>query len=512
MSADHNPRKIAVLVENEYIPEEIRDYRQVFSQAGYEVELMSRLWGQKSCTFISALDPLEYKPGNQPEQLEVGVDFDSVRIEDYAAVLIAANYVSVRLRYFDRSRDGTEPRNSPAVRFFSRAMRNGKIVKGALCHGLWILTPAPELLAGRKVICHEVVQADIQNAGAIMTHTDNNVVVDGDLVTGHSKAEARALAEAVIGQIARVRDGEGSQAVSNETQTLSSRAVAVNRSKRILTVLSEWGYWGEELIGPLDQFDAVGYQVDFCTPTGKRPNAIPVSMDPEFIDPPLNRPVTSEEVARKVREIDDPATAQGRRLERPINLSDWIPERPYASSSTYVRGLEAYNRNLDRALDRISRYDALLLVGGSGPIVDMANNGRVHDLILGFLRAGKVVAAECYGVTCLAFARSWEDRKSIIWGKRVTGHCLEYDYHDGTAFVRARNTFLDFDMGPPAYPLEFILRDAVGPDGEYIGNFGRERSVIVDYPFVTGRSTPDSYLTGQKVIEVLENGLRRWGW
>ena len=25
--------------------------------------------------------------------------------------------------------------------------------------------------------------------------------------------------------------------------------------------------------------------------------------------------------------------------------------------------------------------------------------------------------------------------------------------------------------------------------------------MIVDYPFVTGRSTPDSYLTGEKVIE-----------
>jgi hypothetical protein len=35
--------------------------------------------------------------------------------------------------------------------------------------------------------------------------------------------------------------------------------------------------------------------------------------------------------------------------------------------------------------------------------------------------------------------------------------------------------------------------------------------VIVDYPFITGRSTPDSYLTGQKVVEVLEDGLRRWG-
>lgn len=36
--------------------------------------------------------------------------------------------------------------------------------------------------------------------------------------------------------------------------------------------------------------------------------------------------------------------------------------------------------------------------------------------------------------------------------------------------------------------------------------------MIVDFPFVTGRSTPDSYLTGQKIVEVLENGLTRYGW
>ena len=29
-------------------------------------------------------------------------------------------------------------------------------------------------------------------------------------------------------------------------------------SKRILMILSEWGYWGEELIGPLETFDEAG--------------------------------------------------------------------------------------------------------------------------------------------------------------------------------------------------------------------------------------------------------------
>jgi len=282
--------------------------------------------------------------------------------------------------------------------------------------------------------------------------------------------------------------------------------------RRILVALSEWGFWGEELIGPLDEFDKAGYGVDFVTPTGKRPVAIGVSKDPDFIDPALKRPVTSPEVAAKTAEIDDPDTERGKRLDNPINLSQWFPERPYWAAPNFVRAMEAYNRQRSRAEEEIAKYDALLIVGGSGPLVDLANNQRLHDMILGFQRAGKLVAAECYGVACLAFARDIEDRKSIIWGKRVTGHCIEYDYKDGTGFMRGRDDPLPFNMGPPPYPLEFILRDSTGPEGQYIGNFGEETSVIVDYPFVTGRSTPDSYLTGQKIIEVLETGLRRWGW
>jgi putative intracellular protease/amidase len=273
-------------------------------------------------------------------------------------------------------------------------------------------------------------------------------------------------------------------------------------SKTILIVLSEWGYWGEELLGPLETFDAAGYRSDFATPTGRRPAVITVSVDPAYVDPPLGRAVTTEEVARKVRELDG-----SDRLDNPIDLSSWLPERPYRSAPNYLREQEGYYRRLQEVERELDAYDALLIVGGSGPIVDLANNQRVHDLILAFHALGKPIAAECYGVACLAFARDQEDRRSIISGKHVTGHCIEYDYKDGTGFLGT-----DLNMGPPPYPLEYILRDATAPDGRYVGNFGKETSVIVDYPFITGRSTPDSYLTGQKVVEVLERGLRRWGY
>jgi putative intracellular protease/amidase len=274
-------------------------------------------------------------------------------------------------------------------------------------------------------------------------------------------------------------------------------------ARKILIILSEYGFWGEELIGPLETFDAAGYEVTFATPNSGRPHALPPSMDSNYLDPPLGRSVTSPEMAEKVRAID-----KSPRLDKPLNIAALMPERPYFSSHNLIRELEAYNKDVDAAgRGWLAEYDALLIVGGSGPIVDLANNQRVHDIILTFLRNGKPIGAECYGVACLAFARDWENRQSIIWGKHVTGHCKEYDYKDGTGFLG-----VDFNMGPPPYPLEYILRDATGPNGAYIGNFGRETSVIVDYPFITGRSTPDSYLTGQKMVEVLEKGLTRYGW
>jgi putative intracellular protease/amidase len=274
-------------------------------------------------------------------------------------------------------------------------------------------------------------------------------------------------------------------------------------NKRILTVLSEHGYWGEELIGPLETLERAGYKLDFATAKGRRAHALPPSMDPGYVDPPLGKPVTSAEMAGKVKALE-----ASDRLDRPISLVQLLPERPYPSSATFIRDFEKYNDAVDAAAAKVTtKYAALLLVGGSGPIVDMVNNQRLHDLILAFHRAGMPIAAECYGVACLAFARDYHLRKSILWGKHVTGHPIEYDYHDGTGFLGT-----DFNMGPPPYTLEYILRDATGPDGGFHGNVGRNVSALVDYPFITGRSTADSYKTGELLVATLEKGLRRYGW
>ena len=285
---------------------------------------------------------------------------------------------------------------------------------------------------------------------------------------------------------------------------------------KVIFAVSEWGYWGEELIGPLDACDKAGYEVEFVTPTGARPTPLAVSMRTDYVDPPQGKSVTEAGMAARTRELD-----ASHRLDKPHNLADWVPERPYPSSPTYLRDMEAYYRAVERIVTHdLPAYDALVIVGGSGALIDLANNQRLHELVLGFVRLDKPVAAVCYGVATLAFARDPLRKLSLIRGKRVTGHPIDYDFHDGTGFEGphavdgSAKGFGDgyINFGPPFYPLEFILRDAVGPDGEFIGNVGHAESVVVDYPFITARSTESSLGCGKALVDVLDNGVRRYGW
>jgi protease I len=193
-------KKIAVLLETEYIAQEIEYYRQHFTALGAQVDLMSYLWGEKSKRFICDIDSPD-RPIKDIHTIEVDIDVTNVKVDDYHAVLMAANYCSVRLREIPpmHSLGSCElTRTAPAVQFFGQAMKNKKIVKGALCHALWILTPLPELLKDRKVICHTVVLADICNAGALFTPSPEEVVVDDDLITARSAKNLIPYCDAIV--------------------------------------------------------------------------------------------------------------------------------------------------------------------------------------------------------------------------------------------------------------------------------------------------------------------------
>lgn len=190
-------KKVAVLVETEYIPSELNYYRDFFTKLGAEVEFLTYLWGKSERKIVSDVD----SPEKEVCSMVITKEIADANPNDYAVVITAANYVAVRLREIPPMGcmgDASLVRSPAAVRFMASAMMNPYIVKGALCHALWILTPVPELLKNRRVICHTVVLADVINAGAIYVPDDSHVVIDHDLVTARSAADIEAYCNAIL--------------------------------------------------------------------------------------------------------------------------------------------------------------------------------------------------------------------------------------------------------------------------------------------------------------------------
>jgi protease I len=182
-------RKIVVLIEGDFYEHEIWYYHYRFPEEGAELHFMSRLWGQQSITFKGH----EYHaPFECHESFE---DMSDESLASCAAVIVPAGMVADRLRYTEDT--GKLP---PATVFLQRAFANKKIIKGIICHGLWLVSPAPELVRGRRLVVHNNLLGDARNMGAV--YVDQDVVVDGDLVTGRTGNHCHMFARTIIDQIA----------------------------------------------------------------------------------------------------------------------------------------------------------------------------------------------------------------------------------------------------------------------------------------------------------------------
>ena len=121
-------------------------------------------------------------------------------LRSYSAVIVPSGMVSDRLRYTENV-----SKLPPATEFLRRAFAEPGIIKGIICHGLWLVAPAPELVRGRPIVVHNNLIGDARNMGAI--YTDRDVVVDGDLVTARTGAHCHLFAREVLDLLAS-RSGE----------------------------------------------------------------------------------------------------------------------------------------------------------------------------------------------------------------------------------------------------------------------------------------------------------------
>lgn len=181
-------KKIAVLIESDYYENEIHYYQHRFPEEGMELHFLTRLWGQSSLTFTGH----EYKV-----PMEVNRSFETLsdaELRDYAAIIVPSGMVADRLRYTE-----DVSKIPPATEFLARAFAEESVLKGIICHGLWLTAPRTDLIQGRRLTCHNNLIGDARAYGA--EYLDEDVVQDGDLITARTGGHCHLLARTLIEQL-----------------------------------------------------------------------------------------------------------------------------------------------------------------------------------------------------------------------------------------------------------------------------------------------------------------------
>lgn len=87
----------------------------------------------------------------------------------------------------------------PACELLKRAFAKPNLIKAIICHGLWLAAPVVEVVKGRKMTCHPSLHGDALVYG--VDFQDEDVFVDGDLVSARTGGHAHLLASTIIRMI-----------------------------------------------------------------------------------------------------------------------------------------------------------------------------------------------------------------------------------------------------------------------------------------------------------------------
>ncbi len=179
MSQELQGKNIAILVTNGFEQVEMTEPRQAFIDAGASTYLISPAGEQVQ----------GWNHFDKADHFQVDLPLDKVNPDDYDALLLPGGVANP-----DQLRT-----NSRAVQF-TRAFFNVDKPVAAICHGPWTLIEA-DAVKGRKLTSWPSLRTDLENAGA--NWVDEQVVVDGNLVTSRNPDDIPAFIEAAIALFAR---------------------------------------------------------------------------------------------------------------------------------------------------------------------------------------------------------------------------------------------------------------------------------------------------------------------
>ncbi|OMC41434.1 peptidase C56 [Mycobacterium sp. GA-1841] len=172
-------RRVAILAADGVERVELEQPRTAVENAGGRVELLSLADGE-----IQARDHDLEPAGTFGVDRKVG----DVRVDEFDALILPGGTVNPDKLRLDEK----------AVAFVGDFVRSGKPV-AAICHGPWTLVEAG-VVGDRTLTSYPSIRTDLRNAGA--TVVDQQVCVDGNLITSRSPDDLPAFCEAVTEALA----------------------------------------------------------------------------------------------------------------------------------------------------------------------------------------------------------------------------------------------------------------------------------------------------------------------
>lgn len=166
-------RRVALLVENLYQDQEVWYPFYRLKEDGAEVVVV----GSGSATTYTS------KFGYPIDADKAAGEMSAAEVD---AVIIPGGYApDIMRRYPDM------------VKLVREAALAGKVV-ASICHGGWLLASA-KVLQGRTVTSFFAIKDDLEHAGA--TFVDQEVAVDGNLITSRQPEDLPAFLRAIIGAL-----------------------------------------------------------------------------------------------------------------------------------------------------------------------------------------------------------------------------------------------------------------------------------------------------------------------
>jgi len=183
----------------------------------------------------------------------------------------------------------------------------------------------------------------------------------------------------------------------------AATATAHPRALIVLSAADKWtradgtkrdsGVWAEEFIVMDEKLTKAGFQVDLASPGGVAPTIDKLSLDPKMAGGEAN-----------VAHFRSYLATNASRISKPLVLKTVDP----------------------------SRYDAVIIPGGHGPVEDLYKDADMGRILVSANGSSKVIAAVCHGQGALLSAKDASGRWPFA-GKHMTSFSDEEEREFGTA-------------------------------------------------------------------------------